>query len=147
MMDQFQELLEELGDVFNLPLHLDKYQACSINIPPVTIQLQLDNTQEKIFLFCKIIEIPPGRFRENVLQEAMKANSQKDPLVATFGYIFASNDLAIFQQYPLKLLNGEMLAGTFGAFFELAQKWHQAIESGRSSPQILGQSPPFGLKP
>jgi len=147
MTDRFSELLSELGRVFDLPLHVDKSHACSIQIPPITIQLQLDATQENLLLFCKIIELPPGKFRENILREALKANGQPDPRAGIFGYILATNHLALHQRYPLAILTGDRLAGLFGAFFEMGESWHKAIHSGNPIPATPGRSAPFGLRP
>jgi hypothetical protein len=135
MRDPFQELLNELGPVFNLSLHLDKNNACAIQIDKHSIvQLQLDTSQENLFLFMKLTEIPPGKFRENVLQEALIANNSPDPLPGIFAYLAASNHLILFQRYPLTILNGKRLANLFGAFLELGDTWRKAIESGRPKP-------------
>jgi hypothetical protein len=149
--NRFEELLNELGPLFNLPLHLDKYQACSIQVhSQLVLQLQLDISQENLFLFSKIVEIPPGKFRENVLLEALKANHLPDPCVGIFGYRAASNHLVLFQRYPLHILNGERVGGLVGAFIEFADLWRSAIESGRPSPtppSSIGISAPkpFGM--
>ena len=153
MNDRLTELLSELGRIFQLSLHTDKYNACSIEIPPVTIQLQLDSTQENLFLFTKIFELPPGKFREIVLLQALRANGLPDPRPGVFGYIAATNHLALHQRYPLQILNGERLAGLFGSFFELAELWYKALENGQSAPPSFSSSPggfsggPFGIKP
>ena len=147
MTDRFSELLTQVGKVLHLTLHTDKYNACSIEIPPIVIQLQLDSTQEKLFLFSKIFELPPGKFREIVLREALKANGLPDPRPGVFGYIAASNHLALYQRYPLEILNGDRLAGLFGAFFELGESWHKAIKGGQSAPPSTSRAPFGGVKP
>lgn len=147
MTDRFSELLSELGKIFQIPLTLDKYNACSINIPPLTIQLQLDPTQENLFLFAKIIELPPGRFRENVLCEALKANGMTDPRPGIFSYYAQTNHLTFHQLYPLSILNGETLSGLFGAFYEIGESWHNSIQNGQASPGLDRRPLPFGMKP
>jgi len=149
MIDQFEELLSALGHVFHLPLHIDKHHACSIQIHhQLTIQLKPDPSLENLILFSKIIEIPPGKFRENVLKEALKANSSPDPRVGIFGYIASANQLALFQRYPFRILNGERLAGIVGAFLEFSETWRKAIEGGfPAPPPSVSLPPPMGLKP
>jgi hypothetical protein len=121
-----------------LELHVDKSNACSILFPPdLVIQLQLDSGQEKIFLFCKIIELLPGKFRENVLTEALKSNAQHDPLPGILSYLQASNHLALYQSYPLSIVNGERLTTFFGNFFQMAENWRKALASGQSAPVRL----------
>ena len=136
MTDRFEELLHQLGQVFQMTLHPDKLHACSLSIPPhPVILLQLDEAQESLFLFCKVIEIPPGKFRENILNEALKANGLPDPRPGVFGYIAMNNTLTLHQKYPLFLLNGERLAGFVGMILEMASAWKNAIEQGKHSPQ------------
>jgi len=147
VIDRFSSLLQELGTILLLPLSLDKYNACSIEISPIIIQMQLDATQETLFFFSKIIELPPGRFREDVLAEALKANNLPDPRAAIFGYLAITNHLTLHQNFPLSILNGERLAGMFGAFYELGKSWHTAIESGRTAPPANSDSIPLGMRP
>ncbi len=150
MIDRFEELLNELGKVFHLGLSIDKHHACSIQIDEnVTVQLQLDMAQENLFLFSKIIEIPPGKFRENVLREALKANAMPDPRAGIFAYLANGNQLVLFQCYPLEMLNGERLSGFLGAFIEIGETWNKAIANGQAGPPGAStpSSPsPFGLR-
>jgi hypothetical protein len=146
MTNPFEELLQALGKVFHLPLHIDRSNACSIQLHgQLVIQLQPDMTQEYLWIFSKVVEIPPGKFRENVLKEALKANALPDPRAAVLAYMAGTSHLALFQKYPLKVLNGERLAGLVGSFVEMADSWQKAILSGQSSPQIKSSNP-FGLK-
>jgi hypothetical protein len=147
MTDRFSELLSELGKIFQLTLSPDKYNACSIEVPPLTIQLELDPTQENLYLFTKIIDLPPGRFRENTLSEALKVNSLPDPRPGIFGYIARTNHLALYQVYPVNILNGDRLAELFGSFFEMGESWHKSIQGGQSGPVLTGKPLPFGMRP
>jgi|SRR5579872_2402564 len=150
MSDRFQELLNELGKVFHLALTVDKHHACSIQIDEdMTVQLQLDMEQENLFLFSKIIEIPPGKFRENVLRETLKANALPDPRVGIFAYLANANQLVLFQRYPLEMLNGERLSGFLGAFIETGEAWKKAVANGQAAPPGASAPlppSPFGIK-
>lgn len=140
MTSQFEEILEALGKIFHLDLKIDQHHACSIAIEnQITLQLQPDMAQENLFIFAKLIEIPPGKFRENVLKEALKANALPDPRIGSFGYIAPTNHLALFQKIPINLLGSEQLAAFIGAFIELGTRWKKAIASGLAAP--LPQNP------
>ncbi len=145
MTDRFSELLSELGKILGLSLSPDKYNACTIELPPLFIQLELSDTQENLFLFTKIIDLPPGKFRENVLAEALKANALPDPRPGVFGYFAMTNHLTLHQTYPVHILNGERLAGLFGSFFEWGELWHKSIQRGETSPSIPTLKTPFGF--
>jgi hypothetical protein len=145
MIDRFEELLHSLGQIFHLGLHIDREHACSLRVRgDFIIQLQLDLSQENLWIFSKLIEVTPGRFRENVFQETLKANALADPRPGILGYIADTNHLALFQKYPLNLLNGERLAGLIGAFLEMGDAWRKAIAAGNPSPP--SSTPPFGSK-
>ncbi len=146
MTDQFEELLQQLGKVFHLALHVDKSHACSLRLhEQITIQLQLDISQENLWIFSKLIEVPPGKFRENIFREALKANALPDPRTGIFAYLANTNHLTLFQKYPLQILTGDRLAGLIGAFLEMADSWTKAIASGQSAPPTRTTNP-FGLK-
>ena len=153
MSRQLQSILTELGSVFHLDLRIDKSEACSILIPPeLVIQLQLDSGQEKLFLFCKIAEIPPGKFRENILMEGLKANALPDPVPGILAYLAPTNHLILYQSYPLLILTGDRLASFFSNFAQMAENWRKALLSGQSSPNPTGAGSsgaierPFGLR-
>lgn len=135
-ISRFEELLEGLGKEFRLLLHVDKHSACSLQIPPLTIQLQLDPFQENLYIFSKLVELPPGKFRENILTTALLFNGKRDPLVGTLSYFARENILAFHQLYPLSILNGERLAGLVAAFLDVGKKWKEAIEAGRAGPDF-----------
>ncbi len=148
MIGKFEELLKDLGRIFHLSLQVDSQNACTLQLrEQIRIQLQLDLSQENLWIFSKLIEIPPGKFRENVLREALKANGIPDPRVGIFGYLASTNHLILFQKYPLFLLDGERLSGLIGAFLEMGESWIQAIASGQPAPRTLATGlNPFGLK-
>jgi hypothetical protein len=135
MLDRFNALLQSLSAVIDLPLRVDKHHACAIQLKEgLIVQLQSDIAQEKLLISCKIIELPPGIFRENVLKEALKANSRPDPVVGIFSYIEQINALFLFQRYPFDMLDGAKISGLIGPFFQTAESWQTAIASGKAAP-------------
>lgn len=134
-MNPFEELLSDLGKALRLKLSVDTHGACSLlvheNLP---IQLQLDPEQKNLWIFSPLAEIPAGKFREEVLKEALKSNAEPDPKVGLFGYIARTNQLALFLKLPLEILRGQLLAELLGSFIEMASLWKEAIENGQSAP-------------
>ena len=137
MMTPFEEILEKLGKILSLSLKPDHNRACAIQIKKnITIQLQSDPSEEKLLIGCKIIDLPPGKFRENVLKEVLKANGLPDPRIGTFAYIEQLNQLFLFQYYPFEILSGERLSSLLGPFIQMAESWKEAIASGKASPNL-----------
>jgi hypothetical protein len=151
MTDSFSYLIEELGKILKLPLHVDRIGACSILFPPeFLIQLQLDSSGDNLFLFTKIGTLPPGRFREDVLKEGLKANGLKDPIPGILSYIDQTSELALFHSYPLNTLNGERLVSLFASFIEFGLNWKEALHRGTTHPTdhmtASFHPKPFGLQ-
>ncbi len=137
-MSPFEELLSDLGKRLHLNLRLDHQHACSIQIHGrLIVQLQLDTSLENVWVFSKLTEIPPGKFRENILKEALKTNALPDPRNGILAYIASHNQLALYLKFPLNILNAERLVGVLGAFIEMAESWQQAIQNGLSAPTHL----------
>ncbi|HEX2582719.1 MAG TPA: CesT family type III secretion system chaperone [Chlamydiales bacterium] len=135
MIDRFEEVLHLFGNCLDLPLHVDKNNACAIQVQGTIIQMQTDTSQEKLLIGCKIIEVGPGKFREHVLREALKANDLPDPRVGIFAYIASINTLFLFQEYPFDLLTtGERVAGLLGPFIKTCTDWKNAIQNGQAGP-------------
>ena len=152
MTDRFEDLIQQLGHFLEMDLHVDHNRACLLQIhDTIRIQLQLDAAQEKLLMASFAIEVPPGKFRENVLREALKTNSLPDPRPAILSYLPQNNSLVLHQMFPLDILNGERLAGYFGAFLEQVESYVKAITNGQAAPILVAPTDsgrkPFGLKP
>lgn len=133
--DPFETLIHELGVSLNVPLHADRNKACAIRIHhQLTVQLQIDVAQENLLLASFICEIPPGKFRENVFCEALKANHLPDPRTGIFGYLPINNRLTLHQHYPFASLDGQKLAQYVAGFIDYAELWRSAIENGQPGP-------------
>lgn len=147
MIDRFDEILQNLGKVFDLDLRADRNHACAIQIKQgLIVQLQCDAAQENLLIASKVVELPPGKFRENVLKEALKANAKLDPIVGIFAYIAKINQLVLFQQYPFDVLTSERLAGLLGPFIQTAEKWKNAILAGQPAPPPSEISSLYAMK-
>ena len=145
MIDRFEEVLRLFGNSLDLPLHIDKHGACAIQIHGIIIQLQPDPTHERLLVGCKIIEVGPGKFRENVLREALKTNGLPDPRVGRFAYIVQINTLFLFQEYPFDLLTtGERIAGLLSSFIKTCADWKSAIQNGQPAP--ISEGKPLGMR-
>jgi len=146
-MDKFQELLWDLGELIDLPLHADKNHACNLLLDEkLEVQIQLDTHREYLMICAFIADVPPGRFRENVLKDALKVNGEHR-LFGTLAFYEKKNLLILHQYLLLEKLNGEKLAQALELFLEEAKEWQQAINSGTSAPikyhTHTGKPPPF----
>jgi hypothetical protein len=149
MTDLFETLVSQLGHTLNVKLHVDRNHACAIKIHHrLIVQLQIDAAQENLLIAAFIAEIPPGKFCENVLSEALKSNHLPDPRTGILGFIARTNRLTMHQRYLVSALDGEKLALYVAGFIDYAELWQKSIESGQASPSpVLNQKTrsPFNL--
>ena len=135
MTDPFETLIHQLGISLNVPLHVDRHHACTLRVhQKLNVQIQVDAALEKLWIASFICELLPGKFRENVLCEALKSNNLPDPRVGIFGYISMNNRLTLHQSYPFAPLDGEKLANYVAGFIDYADLWRETIEKGQTSP-------------
>ena len=133
-MDRFQKIIWDLSEETHLILQPDKNNACKILLDEkFAIQLELDPHEEKLVIIALICEIPPGKFRENVLREALKINSTYHPY-GTFAYIEKTNTLALQQSFLIESIQSDKLAEFLELFVEEADLWHAAIQTGAPVP-------------
>ncbi len=135
MIDRFESLLGELSKISGLTFHTDHQHFCALQIKKgLIVQMQPDKSEENLLIISKIGEIPAGKFREDVLKDALKANRLNDLKGAIFAYLPTTSHLVLFQTYPFDSMNGEKLATILSFFIETVENWKNAILSGRSSP-------------
>lgn len=134
MKETFANLLIELGNIFDCDLELDANQSCAILYDDrINIQLELNDYETDLIIGSSLFDIPPGRFREEVLKTALKANFIF-PRVGTLGYSESFNQLALFELLPLDNLSGTDIADYLMKFVEEIDLWKKAIANGKAGP-------------
>ncbi|MES2122589.1 MAG: CesT family type III secretion system chaperone [Chlamydiota bacterium] len=132
-MEKFTRLLHELSEELDLDLYPDPHGACVLLLDDrKQVHLECDLSQQHLLVITFICEIPAGKFRENTLRDALKAN-YPHPLNGTLSYFERENQLALFARLDCDPLNGKKLAEFLNAFIEKSKEWRKAIESGNTS--------------
>jgi len=151
-MDHFQELLWDLGELIEVPLHVDKNHVCQLILDEkINLHMEVDPSKEFLLVASLVAEIPPGRFREDVLIKALKMNATYHPF-GTFSYIEKRNALVLHCYLPIEPLNGEKLLSFLETFVAEAGEWKDAIDGGHPAPATYlrshSQNPsPYTLPP
>jgi hypothetical protein len=137
MTGRFEELMQQLSRVLDIELLPDAHRIVALKIhQKIVVQLQEEKDEEPQLLIGSILcELPPGRFRENVLIEALKTNGLVDPRIAVLGYLRRKNALTMHQVYPYSMLDGQRLAALLSSFIEWAEAWRKAVEQGQVGPE------------
>ncbi len=130
-MDRFAMLLADLSELIAVPLHPDHHRNCLLNINNVMpVQIQEEENKERLLIAAFLGELPPGKFREILLKEALKENNLY-PRVGTFCYSPRNNQLAFFTYASLPPLTGSLLADVLETFLNRAFSWKKALETGQ----------------
>ena len=139
VMELFEALLDEFSKATHIgPFKPDSNNSCLLVLPNGTrIQLDIDSSQTFFTIGAEVGFIPAGRYRENVFREALRANNLPPPRWGNFAYSKKKDQLILFTELPLKDLNGEKIASTFGPFSEKAHHWQDAISKGEV-PSLTG---------
>ena len=138
----FADVLNELGDELDIDVEADLHGVCTIMInEKVKVQLEVDVTGESILMASLVTELPPGKFRERILKDALKANYQVEENHGTLSYTGPDNALVLSLTIPMHGLNGKELYEHLSIFVERAQGWQKAIDDGFPSPPDSGEVP------
>lgn len=143
-LDPFAILLADLGALIQVPLHPDHQRSCCLSFNnELHVQLKEDESKDRILVGTFLGEIPPGKFRENVLKETLKENNLF-PRMGTFGYSERNNQLAFFSYVSFQGLRGDTMADFLEAFLEKAFSWRTALQTGQlpQRGQILHKTGP-----
>lgn len=141
MIDRFREILNQLSILLGTPLDPDRRGACKLNVhQTLHVQIEYQAEKNRLVFLSFICEVPPGRFRENVLKDALKSNHPR-PKSGTLAFSEKKNELALFEFISLELITGQKLLEQLNAFIEKATLWQQAI--GNANTSTLVPQPKF----
>lgn len=131
----FKDLLYELSQILGQDLKADLNQVCPLVIDETYhVQLEMDISGDSILMGCYMCELPPGKFRENILKDALKAGFDTKKEKSILGYCEQINQLALFEYVPNYDLNGQRLYEALCIFVDRVKDWKSAIDSGKTSP-------------
>lgn len=141
-MNPFEQYLEELSSHLGIPLQAEKGYICKLAIDgTLRVHLEHEPEQNRILIAAFLGEIPPGKFREDLLKEGLKANHLPNRQ-GTFAYSGKNNNLVYFSYFfesePSSLL-GEKLS----QFIATAKTWKKALETGQLHLIASSSSPSF----
>ncbi|MCI5052592.1 MAG: CesT family type III secretion system chaperone [Simkaniaceae bacterium] len=153
-MMTFNELMFELGEELDLDIEPDPKGGVLLIIEErYNLQIEPDNyTDEYIVLGSRLLDLPPGKYRENVLKDCLKTNSQIFPRQGILGYLDSESQLCIHRFVPLLDLTPQKLADITLEFVALLKQWVDALDVGKTCPddsfetEKKSGAPMFGIK-
>jgi Tir chaperone protein (CesT) family len=133
-MDLFQQLLFDLGAELDLPLHIDSNGACKLLIDEkLPVQLEMDPDGKRLLIWIVIGELPPGKFREEILKITLRLNGIYNEL-GRYAYIEKTNCLAFYTYRIAEKLKGSSLADLLVKLVPYAKEWQESLARGLLAP-------------
>jgi len=145
----FGGLMEELGTLLDTELKPDHLNTCKLLHPDgLVVQIEVDRDESRLLIGSLIGTLPPGRFRQDFLEQILKIN-YIDFHIGTFGYAKKSSELYLYAYLPVKNLNGKQIANFLEPFNEKARSWSASLASNTvpvvTAPAPKKSSGMFGL--
>lgn len=132
--DVFNALLNELGRLIKIPsLEADETGCCTVEYPALGLKIEMSTDKNNTFLqiLCILGEVPPGRYREEVLHEALRANDLPIPRYGNFGYNMGNNHLVLWDNLTLNKIQAADLAEYLVRFLNKANEVKEALIQNR----------------
>lgn len=153
--DLFGVILQELGPLLQIKnLHPDRNNSCEIKLVNGTIiQIELDKSGQFLVLGTDFGMPAPGKYRESLFKEALRANGMPAPIHGIIAYSSKADHLVMFEKIHVKDLSGAKVAAAITPFVEKAIIWTDAVRNSQipavqqvttSSFRSAGM---FGLRP
>jgi hypothetical protein len=156
MMTPFEELIQQLGATLGVPLHIDAHGACCLQVnEKIAVQIEPESRGENVVIAAFISHLNPGKYREEVLKEALKANAhfiRTGNIGAILSFCGHRNQLACHTYVPANDITTEKLLTSLTYLTETAISWLDALQSGQTAPAGVQMRPsasfsPFGIRP
>lgn len=148
---QFGAILKELEPFFKCPLEPDQNNSCLVKMGiGISLQLEIDRTGF-LLVGCRLGVLPMSRYRDNLIQQALKSNNFSIPSQGIFGFSQKSNQLIFFMRVDPAICPPSQIVSLLQPFVTKAKKWADAIAAGQTpdveteAPTSKGASGIFGL--
>lgn len=142
---QFGALLKEMEAFFKCPLEPDQKDTCLIKMGiGISIQIELDR-YGYLLIGCRIGTLPMSRYRDNIIQQALKSNEAFPPSTGVFAFSQKANQLIFFLRLEPNVPMHRIFA-LLPSFISKAKKWTDALAKGETpSMEIAAASKGSGI--
>ena len=144
--DTFGSLIEELGNLLKMKLTPGPKNSCAFRLrDQMMVYIEPDKLGERLTILIDITPVPPGKYGENIMREALKANGLPPPRGGIFAYGAKKDALLLFDQTPMDELNAPRLLELTNSLIQKARVWKTAIDRGET-PSYQSMESTYGTK-
>ncbi len=136
---QFGSILKEFEGFFKCPLEPDANNSCLIKMKlGISLQIEMDR-YGFLLIACRIAALPMSRYRDNIIQQALKSNEANNPSSGIFGFSKKSSTLIYFIKLDPAYLTPHQINSLLPPFIAKSKEWTDAIAKGET-PAVAGSS-------
>lgn len=142
---EFNQLLAGIALLIKSPLKADANQCCLIDYAEENIQIQLELEQgtENLLIGANIGKVPPGRYRQDLFEQALKANFLDVPKGGFLAYSPKAEQLVLFFKVPSQNLSPDQALSIINGFKDKYKRWKEGLDNNQI-PQLVGYIPTKG---
>lgn len=150
----FESLLKELGEKIGIS-NLESTRNNNITLTlkdKNEVVLQQHKTEPFLIIAFEIAEIPIGRYRENILREALKFNGLNQLHGGAFAFSKKTQRLFLFDMLPFNDLSVDQILTILKTLSERVTQWKEALNRGDiptigATTQARSGGGIFGIRP
>lgn len=136
MKNEFLSIMEDFSSISGLNLKIEESSCIILFDEKLEVFFEYVPERSAIQIACFITALPPGKFREDILLNALVANTIYYPQVGTFAYSSKATQLCLFRYVEIENLNGEILSEKLAGFLNIAFEWKNSIELENIAPKL-----------
>ncbi|MCB1149051.1 MAG: CesT family type III secretion system chaperone [Chlamydiia bacterium] len=125
----FGKVLEMINSTLGTNLDPKTTEAVDLEFQGNKLKIQTNETRENVLVIADLGEVPPGRYRQDVLKQALRANGYPPPNIGILGFSERSEHLYLFASYPVYAFTKEKLKSILEPFVMKVQLWTDALKS------------------
>jgi len=132
--------VEDLTQGLGLNLDIEDSPSYTLTIRDHEVQLELDNTGDCIVVSVVLGKVPSGRYREDILEQALRSNGFPPPFFGIIGYSLEGDILVLHRKFHASKLSKKLIMDSIPPFIQMAEEWSRAL--GASSVPIASKPDP-----
>jgi len=132
--------VEDLTQGLGMKIEIEDSPSYTLKIQDHEVQLELDNEGDAIVVSIVLGKVPSGRYREDILEQALRSNGFPPPYFGLIGYSQDADILVLHRKFHASKLSKKTIMDSLPPFIQMADEWVRALNS--SSVPIASKPDP-----
>lgn len=121
--------VQDLTSGLGMKINIEESPSYTLDVAGKEVNLELDETGEFIVVSIVLGRIPSGRYRQDVLEQALRSNGYPPPHFGYFGYSQMADILVVHRKYHFSKLSKKLVMDSIPPLIQMAEEWTRALDS------------------